>query len=219
MLQVGSHQLNMESSRSHAIFTVYCDATPTGKAAAAVVAQSVVCTNCRCAGCSFHRVQVQGTVASVNAHWAMEGTSVHEALPFVCAARLLLVSCADPTSYDYGTIRYGKLSFVDLAGSERVKDSKSEGSMLKETIQINKSLSVLGKVCVCVCACCRGGETWTHAHVLPSPSTPHCCQCSQPCSSWAPGAVCKVLVPLPTAHDSQALIEPRPAAHIPAPPL
>lgn len=28
--QVGSHQLNMESSRSHAIFTIYCDATPTG---------------------------------------------------------------------------------------------------------------------------------------------------------------------------------------------
>jgi hypothetical protein len=53
---------------------------------------------------------------------------------------------ADPTSYDYGTVRYGKLSFVDLAGSERVKDSKSEGTMLKETININKSLSVLGKV-------------------------------------------------------------------------
>lgn len=53
---------------------------------------------------------------------------------------------ADPTSYDFGTVRYGKLSFVDLAGSERVKDSRSEGSMLKETININKSLSVLGKV-------------------------------------------------------------------------
>lgn len=45
-------------------------------------------------------------------------------------------------------MRYGKLSFVDLAGSERVKDSKSEGTMLKETININKSLSVLGKVCI-----------------------------------------------------------------------
>jgi hypothetical protein len=55
-------------------------------------------------------------------------------------------STSDPSSYDYGTVRYGKLSFVDLAGSERVKDSKSEGTMLKETININKSLSVLGKV-------------------------------------------------------------------------
>lgn len=79
--KVGSHRLNMESSRSHAIMTIYCDATPT-----------------------------------------------------------------DPTSYDFGTIRYGKLSFVDLAGSERVKDSMSEGTMLKETININKSLSALGKV-------------------------------------------------------------------------
>lgn len=61
-----------------------------------------------------------------------------------CCCRL---HAADPSSYDYGTIRYGKLSFVDLAGSERVKDSKSEGTMLKETININKSLSVLGKVC------------------------------------------------------------------------
>lgn len=43
-------------------------------------------------------------------------------------------------------MRYGKLSFVDLAGSERVKDSHSEGSMLRETININKSLSALGKV-------------------------------------------------------------------------
>ena len=29
--RVGSHQLNMESSRSHSIMTVYCDATPTGE--------------------------------------------------------------------------------------------------------------------------------------------------------------------------------------------
>eukprot|EP00879_Flechtneria_rotunda_P018559 GHRR01019473.1.p1 GENE.GHRR01019473.1~~GHRR01019473.1.p1 ORF type:complete len:720 (+),score=272.03 GHRR01019473.1:2217-4376(+) len=79
--KVGSHRLNTESSRSHSIMTIYCDATPT-----------------------------------------------------------------DPTSYDYGTMRYGKLSFVDLAGSERVKDSMSEGTMMKETININKSLSVLGKV-------------------------------------------------------------------------
>ena len=40
----------------------------------------------------------------------------------------------------------GKICFVDLAGSERLKDSKSEGAMLKETANINKSLFVLGKV-------------------------------------------------------------------------
>jgi hypothetical protein len=42
--------------------------------------------------------------------------------------------------------KYGKISLVDLAGSERLKDSKSEGIMIKETGNINKSLHVLGKV-------------------------------------------------------------------------
>lgn len=42
--------------------------------------------------------------------------------------------------------KYGKISFVDLAGSERLKESMSEGLMMKETGQINKSLFTLGKV-------------------------------------------------------------------------
>lgn len=42
--------------------------------------------------------------------------------------------------------KMGKISFVDLAGSERLKESKSSGTMVKETQQINKSLFTLGKV-------------------------------------------------------------------------
>lgn len=42
--------------------------------------------------------------------------------------------------------KFGKISFVDLAGSERLKESKSQGEMIKETGNINKSLFVLGKV-------------------------------------------------------------------------
>jgi hypothetical protein len=124
--RVGSHQLNMESSRSHSIMTVYCDATPTGGGGGMAQARGGragkvrACARLRC-GPPCGPQLLPRTRHAPAAH-------------------------ADPTSYDYGTVRYGKLSFVDLAGSERVKDSKSEGVMLKETININKSLSVLGKV-------------------------------------------------------------------------
>ena len=45
-----------------------------------------------------------------------------------------------------GVKKYGKIAFVDLAGSERLKESKSQGEMIKETGNINKSLFTLGKV-------------------------------------------------------------------------
>ncbi|MEW5307173.1 MAG: hypothetical protein WDW36_009583 [Sanguina aurantia] len=86
---VGSHELNIESSRSHSIMTIACRCRPTGAAAGA---------------------------------GAGEGGGVQ------------------------APARFGKISFVDLAGSERLKDTKSEGVMLKETANINKSLFVLGKV-------------------------------------------------------------------------
>ena len=40
----------------------------------------------------------------------------------------------------------GTLNLVDLAGSERLKDSGATGQRLKETQNINKSLSNLGNV-------------------------------------------------------------------------
>lgn len=43
-----------------------------------------------------------------------------------------------------------QVSFVDLAGSERLKDSQSQGGMVKETSNINRSLFTLGKVRTCV---------------------------------------------------------------------
>ena len=79
--RVGSHALNLESSRSHAIFTVHIDASP-----------------------------------------------------------------LRPGAEDYGTTRMGKIVFVDLAGSERLKDSQSEGTAMRETASINRSLFMLGKV-------------------------------------------------------------------------
>lgn len=45
-----------------------------------------------------------------------------------------------------GEVAEGVLNLVDLAGSERLKESKSTGDRLKETQNINKSLSCLGDV-------------------------------------------------------------------------
>mmetsp|Transcript_8189 Transcript_8189/g.8044 ORF Transcript_8189/g.8044 Transcript_8189/m.8044 type:complete len:370 (+) Transcript_8189:279-1388(+) len=42
--------------------------------------------------------------------------------------------------------KFGKICFVDLAGSERLKETKSQGIMVKETGNINRSLFTLGKV-------------------------------------------------------------------------
>jgi hypothetical protein len=43
-----------------------------------------------------------------------------------------------------------KLTLVDLAGSERVKRTRAEGDRLKEGININKGLFVLGQVVSCL---------------------------------------------------------------------
>lgn len=51
---------------------------------------------------------------------------------------------------DHVLKKYGKISFVDLAGSEWLKESESQGEMVKETGNINKSLFMLGKVIQCL---------------------------------------------------------------------
>ena len=43
-------------------------------------------------------------------------------------------------------VKTSKLHFVDLAGSERQKQTAAIGERLKEANNINKSLTVLGKV-------------------------------------------------------------------------
>lgn len=42
--------------------------------------------------------------------------------------------------------RSGKINFVDLAGSEMTKKTQSDGKLLEEANNINKSLMVLGKL-------------------------------------------------------------------------
>lgn len=59
---------------------------------------------------------------------------------------LTLYIISEVTQGNQSAKKYGKISFVDLAGSERLKESKSQGDMIKETANINKSLFTLGKV-------------------------------------------------------------------------
>ena len=50
------------------------------------------------------------------------------------------------TTCEYNKYYIGTLNLIDLAGSERLSQSGSQGERLKETKNINKSLSNLGNV-------------------------------------------------------------------------
>jgi hypothetical protein len=66
------------------------------------------------------------------------------------------------------TLRSKEFLFVDLAGSERVKKSKVEGQRMEEAAQINKSLTVLGRVIRALSESSSGGAGGTSARGLPA---------------------------------------------------
>ena len=166
--KVGSHEMNMESSRSHSIVTVHCD-TPAGD------------DNDNCA--RYGKVRLPGgthpeQTSTSGAALAVPGGA--RTLPAACSlAHPALLELGDPAVGRGGAgppaccaamqpeaghqgpaavnvrcptiprppahTRPVQVSFVDLAGSERVKDTKASGEMLKETSSINRSLFTLGK--------------------------------------------------------------------------
>jgi len=87
----------------------------------------------------------------------------------------------------------GKVTFVDLAGSERLKETNSQGIMVKETGNINKSLFTLGKVISALTErklnekpCYRDSKlTMLLMDSLGGTSLALMIACVSPCSSWA----------------------------------
>ena len=137
--KVGSHELNLESSRSHSLMTVHCESSPTDPASP-----------------DFGHTR-HGKITFVD----LAGRCAFpcKSSPTACRAQSAPKPCTlTLTCILYGTARFfsvmhGKPSLLmsrtrcaAAAASERVKDTKSSGDMLKETNNINRSLFTLGKV-------------------------------------------------------------------------
>jgi hypothetical protein len=98
----------------------------------------------------------QGMLRRVTAATAMnEGSSrSHAILSILVEQSIVLGSNTSSASGDASTpgaeehvqVRRSKFNFVDLAGSERQKRTQAKGKRLKEGIDINKGLLVLGNV-------------------------------------------------------------------------
>lgn len=164
--RVGSHELNLESSRSHSIFTGAHDAVqaPHNVALRAshstahhfclrTAACSFLLPSCVCSVCGLHphparRSRVRSDALRQGGHAAGlkgDGAAAAQApLPICCCDwRNLPSPCRLQHRPPAALLQ---VSFVDLAGSERLRDSKSAGETLKETTHINRSLFMLGKV-------------------------------------------------------------------------
>ncbi|XP_067136206.1 kinesin-like protein KIF12 [Centruroides vittatus] len=68
----------------------------------------------------------------------------HSSRSHAMLALMLTSEICDPDDPTNFIRRHGKLSLVDLAGSEKTKKTNSQGDVLKEANNINKSLLVLG---------------------------------------------------------------------------
>lgn len=82
----------------------------------------------------------------------------------ICTLRIK-VSTTDPDGTSNDT--HSKLTLVDLAGSERLKRTGAEGNRLKEGININKGLFVLGQVVSCLSEMGQQSSSSSSHHHVP----------------------------------------------------
>ena len=118
---VAATQMNTESSRSHAVFSIVLTQTEFDPAS------QVCCTACG------HLYMSHVPI-----------THVHVTVLITCTYHMIL-SVGTPCTQS-GTEKVSKISLVDLAGSERVSKTGAMGERLKEGSLINKSLTTLGLV-------------------------------------------------------------------------
>lgn len=116
---VAGHGLNVRSSRSHTVFTLWVETIDAGKFGFYCMPQDVMS-------------------ASVNFTSTSTNVWQHKTRP--SGPSVTAVGAADGVSYA------GKLNLVDLAGSERYTKTGAEGSVAKEAMHINKSLTFLEQV-------------------------------------------------------------------------
>ena len=116
----GSTMMNAQSSRSHAIFTVFIEQRRLGSPDDAVPATS--------------------TAAGA------EGAGGDDAATAAAAAEAAAAAAAAEAAGGGMEFHCAKFHFVDLAGSERAKRTQAVGQRMKEGIDINKGLLALGNV-------------------------------------------------------------------------
>lgn len=146
--QVGSHDLNIRSNRSHCITEIYIDApdiassttdslTISANALLSELSQNVNQTSDLVAGPSSSEND-----SSVSTKGGIQGSSN----PNVNNNQSSVHKTDSTDEFEKRFLLNGRLTLVDLAGSERLKSTNSSGKVLQEAGFINRSLYVLGKV-------------------------------------------------------------------------